>query len=174
MLDKDTPIIMSNGSFKAVKDLQTGDKILSMDSTSAELVEDVVEEIRADKSIGNISLRYSDKRIICTGEQPFVCSDGSWVARRSGKANYYYSDISKIARLDETHKLIFYDDGWKLAEKIFLLFLETFDVMYSIVNTKNNNPFFANGLITISESKREEGKKVHSMRKRKVIMPITF
>lgn len=169
---KNTPIMMANGKEKAIQDVKPGDKIMSVDSAIGEFAEDTIIKVGSTVRRHMISIVYGDRRIVCTLNQPFLSVRGRWVSYSPAESDYYYSQISKVERLNSNDKLIFYSDGWKRSDKIFILpFIEE-QVTYSIQKTEKYDIYFANGLMTVSEipGKRKVYAKIYD--KRKLIVPV--
>ena len=145
-----TQILMANGIYSSIENLEIGQEVLSMNSTTGEFESSKILELASPIHDNLVELLFADGRIIKTTEDHPFFNGKTWISLNPKKtlSDYNFDNISQL------------EIGMKVRTLNGNLELVSINKMpyhqrtYTIVKLNRNNSFIANGIVVGTEELR--------------------
>ena len=152
-----TEITMADGSLKRIEDIHVGDRILSYNLETRETEPDEVLELYSPANDNMMRMEFSDGTVIhSTFDHPYYVKNKGWCSLKPDVTNDLITNISDVGRLEESDVCHLLKEG-QLTEVEFVGSerIPTFQRTYTIKRLKENNTFFAKGVLVGVETVKE-------------------
>jgi len=152
----ETQISQPNGLTKPINDIRIGDKILSYNFNSMKVEEDIVMNVDSVFHDNLVKIEFNDFTInVNTSDHPYYIKGKGWCSVKPIETLKKYK--IKAYQLQVGDTCLKYDRG--ILSEVIIRSIANYNesgVTYNISKLKNNNNYFANGILVSNESGKKK------------------
>ncbi|MCE7010195.1 hypothetical protein LWC34_46440 [Kibdelosporangium philippinense] len=131
--DPNTPVLMADGSQKAISDIKVGDRVLATDPTTGRTASREVTDVRSHVSERQlVEVNVGDGKVVATDEHPFwVASDNRWSHAIDLKPGH------RLETADHRDATVTGTRSWSEVRLVYNLTVDTDHTYYVVAGTQS-------------------------------------